>query len=374
MQDPLKIILALEPSGGGSGRHVLDLAEGLAQQGQSVTVIWSPVRAQSDFRERLFGLEGVANLPLDMNRAVGKADLKSLRALTALLREHGPFDVLHGHSSKAGALMRLLPRSVPGCRIYTSHAFRTMDPTLGSPGKQIYGLIERVLATRADRIITVSAAEKTHGQELGIDPKKLVTIINGASLPQDATRNSARALMGLEPEDIAIGFIGRLDHQKAPLRFVQAVSQAVQQSPAIKGIVIGDGEMRDSAEAANTQGAVKFMGWQNGPALFPGLDVFCMTSYYEAMPYTLLEALHAGIPIVTTAVGGVEETVQEDENGFVLPTDCTPEALSERLVILANDAEKRAAFGASSHHLAQDRTVENMVSQTLQLYRSACAS
>ncbi|WVX51349.1 D-inositol-3-phosphate glycosyltransferase [Roseobacter fucihabitans] len=371
MPDPLNIALVLETSGGGSGRHVLDLAEGLAELGHRVTVIWSPVRAQDDFRTQLMALDKVANLPLEMHRAVGLADYSSLRALAGLLRTQGPFDVLHGHSSKAGALVRLLPRAIPGARIYTPHAFRTMDPTMGARGVRVYGTIERLLAGRADRIIAVSAAEKTHAIGLGINPAKLTTVVNGASLPPGADREKARDVMGLTQEDVAVGFIGRLDDQKAPLRFVQAVHLAAQTFPNLRGVVIGDGHLRAACEAQNGGDTVRFLGWQDGPALFPGLDVFCMTSHYEAMPYTLIEALHAGVPIVTTRVGGVEETVCEGKNGFVLSADCTAEDLAERLAGLAENAKLRAEFGAVSRALARDRTVETMVRETIAVYDAA---
>lgn len=371
MQTPLKIALLLETSGGGSGRHVLDLAAGMAAAGHDVTVIWSQVRAQDDFRAQLLALTNVKNLTLEMHRAVGAADFTSLRAMGALLRAHGPFDIVHGHSSKAGALIRLLPRSIPGRRIYTPHAFRTMDPTMGKRGALIYGTIERMLAPRADRIITVSAAETAHAIAQGIRSDRLTTVVNGASLPPDASRQAAREFMELAEDEVAVGFIGRLDDQKAPLRFVEAVSLARQAAPNLRGLVIGDGSLRAQAEALNTADAVRFLGWQDGPALFPGLDIFCMTSHYEAMPYTLLEALHAGVPIVTTAVGGVDETVHEGKNGFVLPTDCSPDAVADRLVTLAQDAEKRAFFSAHARKLAQERTIDAMVRETLAVYAAA---
>lgn len=370
-QQPLKIALILETSGGGSGRHVLDLARGLAGDGQDVTVIWSPVRAQEDFRARLFALADVKNLQLTMHRAVGPADFSSLRALKDLLRAQGPFDVLHGHSSKAGALIRLLPRSIAGARIYTPHAFRTMDPEMGKGARRVYGSIERLLAPRADRIVTVSAAEHRHATGLGINSRKLATVVNGADLPHGADRQAARAFMGLTSEDVAVGFIGRLDAQKAPLRFVEAVCLAARKAPSLRGLVIGDGALRAAAEAQNTGDAVRFLGWQDGPALFPGLDIFCMTSHYEAMPYTLLEALHAAVPIVTTAVGGVEETVVEGKNGHVLPTDSEAPAIAERLATLANDGALRRRYGENARHLAKLRTIDRMIDETLTIYRTA---
>ena len=131
----MRILLTLETSGGGSGRHVLDLAAGLSHRGHDVTFVWSPDRAEEKFVQQLQALRAVSSHPLSMRRAVGLNDVASLRALSNYICNESPFDILHGHSSKAGALVRLLPRNVKGARIYTPHAFRTMDPTLSRVGR-----------------------------------------------------------------------------------------------------------------------------------------------------------------------------------------------------------------------------------------------
>lgn len=371
MSGRLKIALILETSGGGSGRHVLDLAAGLAGRGHAVTVIWAPDRAQDDFVTQLQALEGVRALALPMRRAVGLHDLRARKALAALLRAEGPFDILHGHSSKAGALLRLLGGGIPGARIYTPHAFRTMDPGLSGAPRMIYGLIERLLAPRADRIIAVSGAEKAHAESLGIAPARVAVVVNGVRLPDHADRAGARAAMGLNDDQIAVGFIGRLEPQKDPLRFVSAMARAVTDAPALRGVVIGDGPLRAGAEAAAPAGALRFLGWQDGPALIPGLDIFCMTSRYEAMPYTLLEALHAGVPIVTTDVGGAAETVVEGQNGHILPLDSDSAAIGAALAGLAADNARRAGFGQASRQMAQRRSIDAMVDGTLAVYEAA---
>jgi len=368
---PLRIALILETSGGGSGRHVLDLARGLVDRGHDVTVIWAPDRAQEDFIASLQAIAGIKTLRVSMRRAVGPKDLRDLRALQACISEQAPFDILHAHSSKAGALVRLLTRSVAGVRIYTPHAFRTMDPGLGQPQRMIYGTIERLLAPRAAKIVAVSGAEHAHAVGLGIPPKLLSTVVNGVALPTDASREDARRVMGLDASEVAVGLIGRLEDQKDPLRFVHAVSLAAEIVPNLKGVVIGDGPLRPEAEAIARPGSLKFMGWQDGPRLMAGLDVFCMTSRYEAMPYTLLEALHAGVPIVTTAVGGAAESVIEGKTGQVLPLDATPEVISKVLRDLASNTDRRQAFGAAAAELASQRTIDIMVNETLDVYHAA---
>jgi len=371
MTHKMRIALVLETSGGGSGRHVLDLAEGLAAMDHDVTVIWSSVRATEDFIAQLHAISGLTLHSIDMHRAVTPKDYSSLQALRSLMRSLPDFDILHAHSSKAGALVRMLPKSIRGKRIYTPHAFRTMDPTLGQPQRVIYATIERILAPRSDQIIAVSQAESDHAQTLGIPAEKLSVIVNGAELPKSANRETARDAMGVAANDIVFGFVGRLEPQKDPVRFVQAINVASQQIPKLRGVVIGDGALRADAETANIYGSATFLGWQDAPALMPGLDAFVMTSTYEAMPYTLIEALHAGLPIVTSAIGGADEAVQENQNGHVIPLTAPAKNFADTFVDLARNTKKRMSFGTTSKQRAERRTIPVMTKETIAVYTAA---
>src|SRR5690606_9785178 len=149
----LRLMEVLEPSGGGSGRHFIDLCRGMQARGHVVHAVYSPVRAEARFVDELtsLGLAGVHTVA--MARRPGLSDFASWWALCHAMRRAGPLDIIHGHSSKAGALARIrLPgRHVP--RVYTPHALRTMDPDLGAVGRSIYGSIEKLLArTFTDQI------------------------------------------------------------------------------------------------------------------------------------------------------------------------------------------------------------------------------
>lgn len=107
--DPMRIVLAAEPTGGGVMRHVLDLAEGLPRRGFRVLLVHARRGIDGAFAERLerrgdFGYETAS---LDVQRAPGSHDFAAAVALRRVVRAFGGADVLHGHSSKAGALARL---------------------------------------------------------------------------------------------------------------------------------------------------------------------------------------------------------------------------------------------------------------------------
>lgn len=364
----MRILLALEPSGGGSGRHVIDLASGLAASGHDVTVAWSPDRAEQGFVDALSALSGIASQPVPMRRAVGVHDWSSLRALARFVRRHGPYDILHGHSSKAGALVRMLPRSIPGLRVYTPHAFRTLDPGLGRLGRLAYGGIERSLTRTGDRIIAVSRFEYEHARALGFPERDLRLVVNGVTGARLADRPGGRSRLGLDESEIAVGFVGRLAPQKDPLRFVDAVMHAHARDRRIRGVVMGDGPLAAQARARADGEAIRFTGWCDARPLLPSLDIFAMTSRYEAMPYTLLEAVHAGVPILTTDIGGAAEAVPDGRNGIVVDLDTDATGIGDRICEIAADADRRRAMQAEARALRSFVSAERMVRQTLAVY------
>jgi glycosyltransferase involved in cell wall biosynthesis len=371
MDSELKIALILEPSGGGSGRHVLDLADRLSTRGHKVNVLWSPQRADDSFKDRLFSLNGVKNTPVVMERSVGLHDFAGLRALGQALTQEGPFDVLHAHSSKAGALTRLLPRRIPGVRVYTPHALRTMDPTISRRGLAIFGGIERMLAKRGDPIIAVSQNEREHAIQLGMNAEQVTCIPNGADPIPGAERAQARAEMGLSPETFAVGFVGRMAEQKNPMGFVEAIRAAVKHAPHIQGVMMGDGPLMDEVKQRAEGLPIHFMGWCDSPKLMYGLDALCVTSHYEALAYSFLEALQAKVPLVTSAVGGAEESVEEGRTGYVIPLEAPAEAYGEALGKLANAPELHQSFCKATAELAQKRSIGPMVDATLELYQAS---
>lgn len=364
----LKIALIIEPSGGGSGRHVLDLAKGLSDAGHSITIFWSPVRAESEWVTKVKELRNVHNHNVDLYRSVGFHDFVSLKSLRRELKRLGPFDVLHAHSSKAGALVRLLPGSIPGKRVYTPHAFRTMDPQIKPLARFFVKTVERLLSHLDGTIIAVSEFEYQHARGIGISTQKLKKIVNAIPSIDTSQRGKARVNLGVGVTDFSVGFVGRLVHQKNPQLFVEALQIASKDSPNIKGIVIGDGVLRDEAESSNIESACVFLGQQNAQALMQGFDLFVMTSLYEAMPYTMLEALGCNLPILSTRVGGVEEAVLDGVNGIILEQSVSPSLLAERIIEIYKDTDRRQKWADASGKLYRQYTIEKMVIKTIEAY------
>lgn len=365
----MRIALVLEATAGGAARHVVDLASELIKERHDVTLIYSPIRADARFEADVAALDFAHLIQLPMRRAPGPWDLGAARALRRSFDRLGPFDVIHGHSSKGGALARLVaPKGAS--RVYTPHAFRTMDPNIGHLARFVYGGVETLLGLLVcDAVIAVSPEEAEHARSLGIPAGKVHMVINGLTPAPVVDREAARAALGLKPGDIAAGFVGRLCAQKDPVRFAEAVRIANARDARVRGVVLGDGELKAATLAAGGE-ALAVLSGLNARDYLPAFDLLVMTSRYEAMPYVLLEALQAGLPIISTEVGGTSLTVEQKGNGCLVSVDASPHVIADCL-LKGIDNIRRADWAARSRILAEDFTVERMVAATQGVYEKS---
>lgn len=368
----LSLLQVLEPSGGGSGRHFLDLCRAMQHRGHSVTAVYSPVRAEDRFVAELEGLGLDAVHPVDMQRSAGLSDISAWRQIRRIALAHGPFDLIHGHSSKAGALTRL---RLPGPHtpvIYTPHAFRTMDSTLGSKGRMIFGGIERLLGTHfSDRVICVSRDEYNHALSIGIPEQRLRVVVNGVASPPVGQRDAIRARYGIPTDALLFGFVGRLTRQKAPERIVDAFARIAARLPNARLLMIGTGEMAADIEArimaAGLTGRAQLRSDIPGPAAIDAFDVVVMPSRYEAMSYVMLEAAAGGKPLLLTDVGGARMVLDPGRNGLMIANTDDPSPLANAMLDFA-DPERLRSFAAEARRRKDRYTIAGMADQTEEIY------
>jgi glycosyltransferase involved in cell wall biosynthesis len=366
----MRICLVLEASGGGAGRHVLDLSRGLISRGHDVHLVYSPVRAEPIFldalREAKVGLS-----ELEMNRGIGPGDVKSALRLGRLLKRIGPFDIVHAHSSKAGAILRLVPR-LRGKIVYTPHAFRSLDPTTPFLAKLFFDVAESLLALRTDAIVLVSRDEYDHARKLGIPTRKLQVIRNSIPPMKVRDRAAARRELGLSDQALAVGFVGRFSHQKAPETFVAVMETVMAAHPDVVAVMIGDGDLRDAVAGCVAKSAFadrfRLLGAKRSEDYLTGFDMLLMTSRYEAMSYVMLEALAAGLPLVTTPVAGAGEIVVQDGNGLIVGSH-EAASIADAVGGIVGDRARLARMSVMAAE--QNRTIngDHMVIQSEQLYR-----
>lgn len=377
----LRVALVAEAAGGGVGRHVLDLAEALPSHGFDVLLVHGERRIGEGFGERLARHRdfGYATSAVDMTRAPGPSDLRSSRAVRRALRQFGRVDVLHGHSSKGGALARMIRWGTARKVVYTPHAFFTQDPTLGPLSRGVFRCAELALGVFTDRVVTVSSAETAHAAELGLPSHKVVQIENGVEY-WDAdelarTRTATRRRLELDEHDVVVGFVGRLSRQKAPDVALRVFRRLIDADPRLRPVMVGDGPEEESVTSLlrelGLESRIRRVSGALGREVMPAFDVFLLTSRYEGFPYVLLEALNAGCAIVSTDVGGAVDCVREGRNGFI--TECDDTELARCVLAVTTEPDRLQTMRAFSRALVSEFSVERMIARIADLYHSVHA-
>jgi glycosyltransferase involved in cell wall biosynthesis len=372
---PLKVCVIAETMMTGVGRHVTDVIKTMTARGHELHLLHSFARCDDALLRELDGLSGFQHRAFPMRRQPHWSDIPVLIALARYTRKFGPFDVIHGHSSKGGAYARLLSLFLPGTCLYTPHAFVTMGPHLNRLERAAYTTIEVGLSYVTDAVICCSHAEVAHAEGLGMRKERL-TLIPHAIAPFDVAAPPAlRERLGLRADTVIIGFIGRLDEQKAPRVLVEAAAQVLAGGYDVHVVMVGAGPLRAELEALTHACGIaqrfSWLGYTPSRLLISGFDVLAMPSLYEGFSYVLLEALSAGVPIVCTPVGGIREAGFADGvHGFIVPVGDS-RALADRLGRLVSDPDLRQAMGRRARDRSTCLSPDTMIERLEATYRRA---
>lgn len=371
----MRICHVIESSSGGSSRVVIALLRDQIATGHDVTLIYSPIRSDPPFTEAVASLGATLRVRLlPMYRQVGAHDAVAAFRLWGALRDLGPFDVIHGHSSKAGALARMaalfLHRPVV---VYTPHAFVTLAPG-ASP---VYAAIEWAAGWFCDAILVGSEQEYAHARDrLRLPATRLRLIPMGVDLSWDADRAAARGRLGLAETDLVVGFVGRLAPQKNPLRLARVFHLAAKARPELRFVVIGDGELRDAFGAALeslgvSQATIRAPAIDGREAM-AAFDCLVCTSDYESFGLIFAEALACGVPIVSPPVGVAAQAVGDGQTGAL--TSFEPDDIARGVLdITGLSADARHAMSLACRERARIFDIRTTAAQTRRLYEDLLA-
>lgn len=361
-----RLLIASQPLDAGVPRHVLDLVSRLDPAEYEADVVCP--RASTLWRG-LEGSTGVRLHEMTPRRGPSPADAISLVRLVRLARGA---DVVHGHSSKAGFLVRLASL-LAGRRercVFTPHAW-SFWAGRGSSAR-LYLMLERLAARWCRTIIALSESEKGAGLALGVgQPTQYRVVVNGVALE--------RFRLPAQPIEGRILGLGRLAAQKRPDLAVRVLARVRELHPDAELHLAGEGPARAEVErlvsALELDTAVRLLGPQDD---VPGLlaETFCLllTSDYESSPYTVIEAMAAGVPVVATRVGGVPELVRHGETGLLADRGDV-NGLAEALGELLADPDRARRMGAAGREVARELfSLDRMVARTLAIYDEVSSS
>lgn len=277
-------------------------------------------------------------------------------------------DVLHAHQYTPFfycAASRVL-RSQPAV-LFTEHGRHHPD----FPRRKRM-LANRVLLRSRDRVVAVGeAVRRALIENEGIAPARVEVIYNGIPLaPFEACLNederaAVRMELGTKPDDLVLIQVARLDYLKDHATAIRTMERLVGRCPRARLLVVGDGTERESIEGMIRQRAlgehVRLLGLRHDvPRLLAASDIVLLTSISEGIPLTLIEAMAAGRPIVSTRVGGVAEVVDDGRTGLLAPSG-DDSALADIVVRLADDPARRHELGRAGRQRAESRFSEGQM-------------
>jgi glycosyltransferase involved in cell wall biosynthesis len=305
------------------------------------------------------------------------ADLEAARELRDRLGSGG-FDVVHTHGTKAGVLARLAARrvGVPAV-IHTLHGF-PFHEFQSAPTRRMLLELERRLGRITDWFMTAGTFVASEAVRLRIAApdriRAVVSPIDPFPPVTERSRREARALLGLPETAKVIGTTGRLAAQKAPLDMARAIA-AIGRDDIVM-VWVGDGDLRSKTErlVARLGIADRFLLLGNRddvPRLLPAFDVFAMSSLFEGLPCSVVEAMTCGIPVVATAVNSVPELVIAGRTGLTArPGD--PRSLSVALTYMLDHPEQAARMAAAAAAHVREQFESELIAQaTVEVYDGA---
>lgn len=305
MAERKKILFIVEAMGGGVFTYIVDLANELISDFDMYVAYAVRKQTPSDykkyFNEKIHLIE-VKSFERSINPS---KDIKAFFEIRKIANQVKP-DVIHLHSSKVGALGRFAFNGKKAPLFYTPHGYSFLMQNHSAVKRMIYKVVETVCGKR--NCTTISCSEGEHQETLKLT-KRAVYVDNGINIDKlqlliDETKT--------EKHPFTVFTLGRICYQKNPKLF----NEIALAMPDVKFLWIGDGELREELTAPN----ITITGWsERNVALRYSInaDVFLLTSLWEGLPISLLEAMYMKKLCVVSNVIGNRDVIHNGENGFV---------------------------------------------------------
>ncbi len=380
METPIsakKVLYVITKSNfGGAQRYVYELATALHQDGQSVAVASG---GTGELTERL----KVAGVPTYNVAGLGRdikaiADIKAFFSLISIMRSFRP-DVVHLNSGKAGALGALAARLVGIQKIvFTAHGWSFLEPRTRL-WKTLTWLGSYLTALCAHQVILVSDNDYAQMHMLGVQKKASVIHTAVSDYPR-RTREEARLALYSEEEvaahlhDLWLVTNAEINHNKNHTTAIDAVAEFNStHSTKVFYTIIGDGDslsnLKEQADLRGQNEYIHFKGYRaDARQYLLAFDIFLLPSKKEGLPYAVLEAGLAGLPVVASNVGGIPEVIQDRVSGFLIHPD-NHVSITDAIDYLLNNPDERNMFAVNlKEKIEADFTLSQMIQKTKKVY------
>jgi glycosyltransferase involved in cell wall biosynthesis len=369
---PLRILHAVRAPVGGIFRHILDVANGQADRGHHVGIITDSMTGGERAEAALAAIAPRLKLGvhrLAIRREPVPIDVMVWAHFMRLIRKLKP-DVLHGHGAKAGAFIRLKGRSSQTIRVYTPHGGSLHYP-LNTLKGAIYSRLERALMNRTDLFLFESAfARDTYQRTIGKPAGLVRCVFNGVTANEFDPIPTAD-----DATDIV--YVGEFRHIKGADILIDAVALLRADGRPVTLTLAGDGEELEALKAQIARlgltDAVRFIGHVKARYGFSKGRVLVVPSRGDSMPYVVIEAAAAGVPMMAANVGGIPEIFGEHTDALFAPNIVG--AMADAIEMALDDPEAAMARAKSLReriflHFSQKAMVEGIMAG----YRDAFAN
>jgi len=370
-EQPLRILHVVRAPVGGIFRHILDVANGQIERGHHVGIITDSLtggtRAEAALTEITPRLKlGVRRVAIRREPHLG--DVAVWARIAGLIRTLKP-DVVHGHGAKAGAYVRSRRRSDKIIRVYTPHGGSLHYPLDTWKGK-FYSQLERALMNSTDLFLFESAfARNTYQRTVG-EPGGLVRcVFNGVTAEEFEPVPRA-------DDTTDLVYVGEFRHIKGADLLIDAVAKLRAEGRPLTLTLGGDGEEFDVLKAQVKRlalgDAVRFIGHVKARYGFSKGRLLVVPSRGDSMPYVVIEAAAAGIPMIAANVGGIPEIFDTHADALFAPSNAA--AMADAIKVALDNPAGTAARAEKlreriSNHFSQGAMVEGVLAG----YRDAFA-
>lgn len=275
--------------------------------------------------------------------------------------------IIHSHGYKSDIFACFLSFLLPGLQlIATNH-----NHIVNSKKENFYRWLDLKVLSRFSKVIAVSKQVQEEMYENGLSLRQDVAVIHNGidlNLPFQDYRKQVREELSISEPVLALGIVASLTVEKDHKSLFLSLSKLLVDIPHIKLIVVGEGGVREDLEGyakeLNIEKSIVFLGHRpDVQKLLSGLDVFVLPSLREGLPMALLEAMSAGLPVVTSHVGAIPQVIEDGCNGYMISPG-QHDQLTERLMSLLSSSCLRKGMGKEARktvtqHFSRERMVKS---------------
>lgn len=303
-----KILYVVESMGGGVFTYIVDLANALVDTYDMYIAYavrkQTPANYKEYFDKRIKLIE-VKHFGREIRPTKELATVKEIKQIADEIKP----DIIHLHSSKAGVIGRIAFNGTDVPLFYTPHGYSFLMKDAGAIKRSIYWGIEKVFAKRNCTIISCSRGEYQESLKLTSNATYVNNAINAEKLKESLEEVKEKK------HPFTVFTLGRICYQKNPVQF----NKIAQAMPDTKFIWIGDGDLKNELSSPN----IEITGWVDRETALKksmNADVFILTSLWEGLPISLLEAMYMKKLCIVSNVIGTRDVIHNRENGYVCNT------------------------------------------------------